>query len=255
MDSRRPARRTAASGTRTHKIKCQAVPCSKNSDFHRKIFLLLGLLQFVFPLLDAAMDAAQREEFFLVVNHLRAACAGERIILLQENGLLRPDFLAEAAEDAAEHVDLEFERHLLGVRTVGQGTGRAGRNNFDRLGWADEFAKLARDALGVAFLIAHEIWRPAVAFGHNPLFLGILHRHLLLEEMTERDFEPAGNRRQVKPFPKIQWFAFDDHFKLQSSVAADVNRRTQFIIIRVFTNAATINSSTTAKLPSPDRKS
>src|SRR5208282_2742590 len=61
--------------------------------FHREIFL------FVFPLLDAALDAAQHEEFFLVVNHLGAAGAGERIIFLQKNRLLRADFLAKAAED------------------------------------------------------------------------------------------------------------------------------------------------------------
>src|ERR1039457_4070087 len=75
------------------------------SNLHRKRLLFLRLFQLVFPLLDAAVCAAEREEFFLVVNHFITARAGERIILLQENGLLRADFLAKAAENAAEHVD------------------------------------------------------------------------------------------------------------------------------------------------------
>src|SRR5438093_155424 len=100
------------------------------------------------------MNAAEFEQLFSVVNHLRAARAGERIILLQEDGFLRADFLAEAAENAAKHVDLEFLRHLLRVRAVGRLARRTGRRDLDGLGRADKLAELARDALGVAVLVA-----------------------------------------------------------------------------------------------------
>src|ERR1051325_304682 len=76
---------------------------------YRKRLLFLRLLQFLFPLLDAGVRAAEGKEFFLVVNQLLAREAGERIVFLQEDRLLRADFLAIAAEDAAEHVDLTRE--------------------------------------------------------------------------------------------------------------------------------------------------
>src|SRR5277367_3684033 len=88
--------------------------------FHRKSFLFLRFFQFIFPFLDAADRAAEREEFFLVVNHLGARQAGERIIFLKKNRLFRTDFLAKAAENAAQHVDLERLRHLFRVRAVSE---------------------------------------------------------------------------------------------------------------------------------------
>src|SRR5205809_7740459 len=78
---------------------------------NRKCFLLLLLLLFglVFPLLDAVVvDAAEREEFFFVVNHLLPARAGQRVIFHQEDGFFGTNLLAITAEDAAEHIDLEF---------------------------------------------------------------------------------------------------------------------------------------------------
>jgi hypothetical protein len=41
--------------------------------------------------------------------------------------------------------------------------------------------------------------------------------------MTERDFESAGNRRQIKPFPKIQFFTFNNHL-LRSRITFHVSR-------------------------------
>ena len=165
------------------------------------------------PLLHARVNAAEGEEFFFVVNHFRAARAGERIIFLQEDRFFRADFLAEAAEDAPKHVDLEFLRHLLRVRTIRELPRRTGRRDLDGLGRTDKFAKLAAHAFGAAFLILHKIRRAAIALRHDPFLLGILHRHFLFEEVAQRDFEPADDGRQIKPLPKIQWFAFDDHLK------------------------------------------
>jgi hypothetical protein len=63
-------------------------PISSESNLHRKSFLLLGFLGFVFPLLNACMNAAEREQLLFVVNHFLPARAGERIILLQEDRFL-----------------------------------------------------------------------------------------------------------------------------------------------------------------------
>src|SRR6266487_1821639 len=45
--------------------------------WNRNCFLLLRLFGLLFPFLDAVVvDAAEREEFFLVVNHLFASSSG-----------------------------------------------------------------------------------------------------------------------------------------------------------------------------------
>src|SRR5262245_60967031 len=93
-----------------------------------KNLLLLGLLQLVLPLLDAGVGSAQGEQFLLVVNQFGATRAGERVIFLQEDGFLGTHFLAEAAEDAAKHVDLKLLRHLFGIGPVGGRAIRAWRN-------------------------------------------------------------------------------------------------------------------------------
>src|SRR5256886_10450850 len=172
----------------------------------------LRFLRFVFPFLNAVVvDATQGEQFFFVVNHLFAAGAGERIVFHQENRLLRTNLLAIAAEDAAEHVDLKFFRHLLRVRAVGDRPFRAWRNDFDSLGRADKFAELAGDALGVAFLVARQVRRSAIALRHDRFLFRILHRRFLPEEVTQCDFEPTDDRRQVKPLPETQFFSFNNH--------------------------------------------
>src|SRR5262245_52438800 len=135
---------------------------ASESNLYREIFLRLGFFGFVFPFLDARVNATEREEFFFVVNHLRTARAGERIIFLQENRFLGTDFLAEAAEDASQHVDLEFLRHLFRIGTVSDLARRTGRRDLDGFRRADKFAKLAAHAFGAAFLILHEIWRTTI---------------------------------------------------------------------------------------------
>src|SRR6185436_9190559 len=151
---------------------------------------------------------------------------------LQEDRFFGAYFLAITAEDAAEHVDFEFERHLLGVRAVGLEAAVAGRNDPDGLGRTDEFAKLARDALGVAILIFHEIRGAAIAFGHDPFRFRIeaardfLGHSLAFEksvlEMPPGDLESANDGRQIKAFPETECFARDDHFF--SSVTASQPR-------------------------------
>src|SRR5438045_1586859 len=96
----------------------------RNSGLNRKHLLILRFLRLVLPFLDAGAGTAEREEFLFVVDHLFASEAAERIVLLQEDRFLRADFLAEAAENAAEHVDFELLRHLLRVGAVGDFAGR-----------------------------------------------------------------------------------------------------------------------------------
>src|SRR5438552_302471 len=48
-----------------------------SSNLHPKSFLLLRFFSFLFPLLNACVNAAEGEEFFFVVNHFFAARAGE----------------------------------------------------------------------------------------------------------------------------------------------------------------------------------
>ena len=162
------------------------------------------------------MSATQGQQLLLVVNHLSPAQPGERVVALEENGLLRTDFLTEAAEDAPEHVDLEFLGHLLRIATVGGLSLGAGRRDLDGLGRTHEFAKLARDALGVALLILHEIGRAAITLGHDPFLLGILHRDRLpaedrVHEMPRRHLEPAPDGREIEAFPEGKLCAFNNH--------------------------------------------
>src|ERR1022692_3729632 len=188
------------------------------SSFHRETFLLFGFFQLEFPFLDAGADAAKREQFFLVVNHLFAAGAGERVVLLQKDRFLRANFLAEAAKDAAQHVDLKFLRHLFRVGAVGGFAKFAGRRDADGFRRANKFAKLARNAFRVAVLILHEIGRAAIFRRERPFLLGIFHRHhFALDErgigVLQRDFQSADDGRQIKLFPKRQGFAIYNHFR------------------------------------------
>src|SRR5208283_4550034 len=93
------------------------------------------------------MHAAEGKQFLLVVDHFLPARAGERIVFHEENRLLRTDFLAEAAEDATEHVDFKLPGRLLYVARLGRTPG-TGRRDADGLGGADELAQLAGNAFG-----------------------------------------------------------------------------------------------------------
>src|SRR5580765_2839654 len=169
-----------------------------------KHFLLFCLLRLLLPFLDAVVvDAAEGQEFFFIVSHLFTSSSGERVILHQEDRFFRTNLLAIAAENAAEHVNLKFPWDLLRIRPVGGRAVWARRNNPDRLGRTDKFTELAGDTLGVSVLILYQVGRAPITLGHDPFLLGILHRDFLTEEVTQRDSEPAKNRRQVKPFQPV----------------------------------------------------
>src|SRR5881398_561044 len=80
---------------------------------NRKHLLLARVLEFVFPFLDSiVVDAAQGEEFFLVVDQFLAAPSGERVVRHQEDRPLRTDLLAIAAQDAAEQIAQKMPRQF-----------------------------------------------------------------------------------------------------------------------------------------------
>src|SRR6266446_6611955 len=151
---------------------------------HPLCFRLLSLL---LPLADFILvDATQFEQLFFVVDHFLAARAGQRVILHQENGFLGAYFLAVTAEDAAEHVDLEFLRGFLDVAGFGRAP-RPRRDDTNGFWWTNELAQLAGDAFGASLLVLDQIGRAAISIRNNPFLLGVLHRNLFPEEMAKRD--------------------------------------------------------------------
>src|SRR6185436_11856998 len=80
---------------------------------------------------------AHRVQLVLVEDHLVAALPAELVGLRHEDRLLGADLLAVAAEDAAQHVDVEDLRRLLD-RTVD-----LARDDRDGARRADELAKRA----------------------------------------------------------------------------------------------------------------
>src|SRR4051812_40159634 len=96
------------------------------------VAVLLGGFLFVPLEVLVRQRAAELIEPVLVVDHLLAGVAGHRILLLQEDRLLRADLLAHAAVNAAQHVDFEFLRRAFDVRVVRTGWNLP-RRNPDRL--------------------------------------------------------------------------------------------------------------------------
>jgi hypothetical protein len=83
--------------------------------------------------------ATDLEKFLLVVNHICARESGNRIILAQKDRLLGTDLLTHPAENAADHVDIEFLGIFFDFGETGGRRDFAG-NNFDRARRTNEFA-------------------------------------------------------------------------------------------------------------------
>ena len=74
-----------------------------------------------------------------MMHHVGAGEAGDGVIFAEINSLFRTDLLTHAAENAADHVDIEF----LGIFfDLGEPVRRRNfaRNNFDGAWWTDELA-------------------------------------------------------------------------------------------------------------------
>src|SRR5262245_19315158 len=170
------------------------------------VSLCLPLLYFV------VVDAPERQQFFFVVYKVLSCRSCQRIVFHQENGFLRAHFLTKTAEDAPKHVDLKLLRSLFNITRFGSPCGTRG-DYTDCLGRANKLTQLAGNAFSTTDLVFHQIGGSPIALGHNPLLLGILHRHLPFEKVTNRDFKTPDYRRQVKPFPKIEFCSFYYHLR------------------------------------------
>src|SRR5882762_1430399 len=159
----------------------------------------------------AVHHAADLQQFVFVMDHLLARESGNGVIFAQKNRLFWANFLAHAAENAADHVDIEFFRIFL---DLGEAVVRWNfpRNDFDRAGRADEFAKLTSDAAHTTVRVPHERGCATIMFGQTaiPFFFRILHRHFRAAEnrvleMLDRDHHAGGDSRQIKPLAPTQF--------------------------------------------------
>src|SRR5438132_4981978 len=142
---------------------------------------------------DSVHHAADFEQFVFVMHHVLASETGDSVIFSQKDCLFGANFFAHAAENAADHVDIEF----LGVFfDFGEAIGRRdfARNNFDRARWANEFAKLTGNTAHAPILVAHKRGRAPIIVRQAgvPFFLRILYcdpgspeQHVF--EMFDRD--------------------------------------------------------------------
>src|SRR3989442_11377734 len=110
-------------------------------------------------------DAANLEQSVFVMHHLFAGEPGDGVILAKKNGLFRANFLAHAAKNAPDHVDIELLRIFL---DFGETIGRwdFSRNDFDGAWRANKFTKLTSDATHPAVRIVHQGGRPTIMFRH-----------------------------------------------------------------------------------------
>src|SRR5262249_45611038 len=151
------------------------------------------------PFLDLVRTgASERQELLLREDHLRPRGRRELEVAGEEDRLLGADLLAVAAHDAAQHVDVEPLRPLLHVRR------ELARLDRDRLRRADELAELAGDALRAAVLIRYEHRNPAETRREHGALLGVLERHLLLEQVLERQRQAARDFREIDPLPEVE---------------------------------------------------
>src|SRR6266568_1619520 len=114
-------------------------------------WLLLFFVPFQY---HAVHYSADLEKFFLGMHHVGTREAGNGVIFAQINGLLRTNFLAHPAVNAADHVDIEFFRKLFDLGETVRRRNLAG-NNFDRARRTNEFAKLTRDTAHPSIGVAH----------------------------------------------------------------------------------------------------
>ncbi len=144
------------------------------------------------------------------MHHVFTRESGDGVIFAQEDGLLRADLFAHAAENAADHVDIEFFRVFFDFgETIG------GRNfawhHFDGARRTDEFAQLAGNAAHPAVRVTHERGRAAIMLRQAavPFFLGILHRYFRsaqnhVFEMLDRNSHATDDRRQIDSLAPVE---------------------------------------------------
>src|SRR5215831_6213117 len=142
-----------------------------NFEFGRSLFLV----PFQY---HAVHYSADLEKFFLVMHHVAAREPGDGVIFAQKNRLLRTNFLAHPAVNAADHIDIEFLRKFFDLGETIRWRDLP-RNNLNRARRTDEFAKLTSDTAHPSTSVPHQGGGTAVMIRQVavPFLLGILHRH------------------------------------------------------------------------------
>lgn len=134
------------------------------------------------PLLDlVVVNTTQGQQLIFAINHLLSSGSCERVIFHQKNSFFGTNFLAVAAEDAAEHVDVKPGRDLLAV-----GPGGRGGLDGDAFGGAGRGAHVTGHAFDPALLILCQFVEAAVPCRNRPLLLGVLHSEPFPEQVPER---------------------------------------------------------------------
>src|ERR1041385_6452444 len=138
-----------------------------------------------------------------VVHEAVAAVLGVLVVHAHVDRLLGAHFLAVAAEDAPELVDLVDERVAVPLLVLA-------RDQLDAVGGADLRAEAAGDALGAPLLVSqHPVGAAptvgegpgaALPLGRAPLF-GVLHRHRRPEQV------PEGQRHPLQRGPDVAHLA------------------------------------------------
>src|SRR6266404_9365459 len=160
---------------------------------------------------DPVHDAADLKKFVFVMDHVFAGEPGDGVILAQKNCLLGANLLAHAAKNAADHVDIEFDRVLLDLGEPIGGWNLA-RHNLDGARRTDEFAKLTGNATDTTIGIADEGGRTAIMLRHLviPFLLGILHGHFGATEehvlkMLYGDGHAGDDRGQIHALAPVEF--------------------------------------------------
>ena len=161
--------------------------------------------------------AAHFVEFLFVVNHVGARVTGNRKHVLQPDGFLGANLLAESAINAAEHVDFKFARGFLDVRVGRVGGDFAGRD-ADGLGRTDKFAELAGDAFFASVGVAHERGRAAVAGEKLGAFLGVIYGERLGDDVLQRRLHAREYLRDISALGKGEWLAWDLDYRHRKKV-------------------------------------
>src|SRR6266487_5633687 len=111
----------------------------KNADITQLNFEFGGSFLFVPFQNNAVHHASDFQQLVFVMHHLSAGESGNGIIFAKINSLFGTNLFAHAAENAADHVDIEFFWIFF---DLGEPVRRRNfaRNNFDGAWWTNELA-------------------------------------------------------------------------------------------------------------------
>src|SRR5262245_41863677 len=160
-----------------------------------------------------------RHQALEVVDESFAAVFRVLVMPADVDRLFRADLLTVAAEDAAELVDLEDERIAIALLVF------AG-HELDAVGWTHRGTQSTRHAFRLAVFGREHAVCATPARRQRTLLVGVLDRHLLSEEVRQRERHAFERRAHVARFPdrSFENLHADGHQSAPPSVAAGVRR-------------------------------